>query len=211
MSHFGKMMVKKVKLVPWGEDFRGHLFQSVVFCTQKRVKNKLHLQFLLKAGDSQFLDQLEQIPAYTAENRPMDFVFQKSLQSDGLWKSTCFELFLRLKGGPSYLEFNLNTEQRWNLYRFSNYREGMTAAKKVPPVKIHFHRSHGGEFLIELSLELKLIQKLFENLNLRWSDIELKPTMVMKTKSGEVFYLAPEHAEGKPDFHSSLGYEQIKG
>ena len=34
-------------------------------------------------------------------------------RADELWKTTCFELFLRPGGGASYCEFNLSPSERW--------------------------------------------------------------------------------------------------
>ncbi|HBR83499.1 MAG TPA: hypothetical protein DD861_04765, partial [Erythrobacter sp.] len=47
-------------------------------------------------------------------------------RADGLWQTTCFELFLRPDGGTAYHEFNLSPSERWNAYRFSAPRDGMS-------------------------------------------------------------------------------------
>lgn len=44
---------------------------------------------------------------------------------DGLWKETCFELFVAEKGRDEYREFNLSPAGHWNVYRFDGYRKGM--------------------------------------------------------------------------------------
>lgn len=46
-------------------------------------------------------------------------------RADGLWQTTCFELFLRPEGGESYAEFNLSPSEAWNAYNFASYRQGM--------------------------------------------------------------------------------------
>jgi len=46
-------------------------------------------------------------------------------RADGLWQSTCFELFLRPEGGESYSEWNLSPSRGWNAYDFDGYRAGM--------------------------------------------------------------------------------------
>ena len=46
-------------------------------------------------------------------------------RADGLWETTCFELFLRPDGGTAYCEFNLSPSERWNAYDFAARREGM--------------------------------------------------------------------------------------
>lgn len=44
---------------------------------------------------------------------------------DGLWQTTCFELFLQPDGDEDYCEFNLSPSEAWNAYDFDRYREGM--------------------------------------------------------------------------------------
>lgn len=51
---------------------------------------------------------------------------------DGLWQTTCFELFLQPDGDAGYCEFNLSPSEAWNAYDFDGYRGGMrerTAAR----------------------------------------------------------------------------------
>ena len=46
-------------------------------------------------------------------------------RADELWRTTCFELFVRPVGGTAYSEFNLSPSERWAAYNFSEPREGM--------------------------------------------------------------------------------------
>ena len=45
---------------------------------------------------------------------------------DGLWHETCLEFFLAPPDSPRYWEFNLSPAGHWNVYRFRDYRQGMT-------------------------------------------------------------------------------------
>jgi len=45
-------------------------------------------------------------------------------RTDGLWRTTCFELFLRRPGNDAYFEFNFSPAGRWAAYRFDGYRRG---------------------------------------------------------------------------------------
>ena len=47
-------------------------------------------------------------------------------RADELWRTTCFEAFLRPVGGESYVELNLSPSERWNAYDFDRYREAMS-------------------------------------------------------------------------------------
>ncbi|UIP05813.1 DOMON-like domain-containing protein [Erythrobacter sp. SDW2] len=51
------------------------------------------------------------------------------LRRDGLWQTTCFELFLQPDGEAGYCEFNLSPSEAWNVYDFHAYREGMCERK----------------------------------------------------------------------------------
>ncbi|MCP9223203.1 DOMON-like domain-containing protein [Erythrobacter sp. LQ02-29] len=46
-------------------------------------------------------------------------------RADGLWQTTCFELFLRPEAGEGYCEFNFSPSDRWNAYDFDRYRDGV--------------------------------------------------------------------------------------
>ena len=46
-------------------------------------------------------------------------------RADELWRTTCFELFLKPDGGSAYFEFNLSPSERWAAYDFSDRRDGM--------------------------------------------------------------------------------------
>ncbi len=46
-------------------------------------------------------------------------------RQDGLWNSTCFELFARQPGRAEYIEFNFAPYAAWAAYRFSGTRAGM--------------------------------------------------------------------------------------
>src|SRR4051812_28943016 len=43
-------------------------------------------------------------------------------RTDGLWRHTCFEAFLRTRGAPAYCEFNFAPSSQWAAYSFESYR-----------------------------------------------------------------------------------------
>lgn len=55
-----------------------------------------------------------QIPPFAGKGR-----------ADGLWRTTCFELFIRAGGDENYVELNLSPSERWAAYDFAAYRRGM--------------------------------------------------------------------------------------
>ena len=50
------------------------------------------------------------------------------VRTDGLWKTTCFEAFLRRPGAAGYREWNFAPSSQWAAYDFTDYREGMIDA-----------------------------------------------------------------------------------
>src|SRR5689334_3335291 len=54
-------------------------------------------------------------------------------RTDELWKTTCFEAFLRPLGETSYLEWNFAPSGQWASYEFSDYRDGMAEAEVTQP------------------------------------------------------------------------------
>ena len=55
-------------------------------------------------------------------------------RADGLWRTTCFELFVKPAGGAGYFEFNFSPSSQWAAYRFEGYRSGMTELLVLAPV-----------------------------------------------------------------------------
>lgn len=44
-------------------------------------------------------------------------------RADGLWRKTCFEVFLRRPGETAYQEFNFSPSGEWAAYSFDDYRK----------------------------------------------------------------------------------------
>ncbi|MFA5530691.1 MAG: DOMON-like domain-containing protein [Thiohalomonadaceae bacterium] len=67
---------------------------------------------------------------------------QTPAAADGLWRHTCFELFVAQPGAPGYLEFNFSPSGAWAVYAFERYRQrvplddGLVAAA-APSIKVH--------------------------------------------------------------------------
>ena len=81
---------------------------SVTARTLSRDKNWLLLRWRIE-GSGKLL-----VPAFAGKGR-----------ADELWRTTCFELFLKPGGGTAYCEFNLSPSERWAAYDFSDRRDGM--------------------------------------------------------------------------------------
>ena len=108
-------------------------------------------------------------------------------RTDGLWRTTCFELFLRLDD-RRYVEFNFSPSTRWAAYGFSDYRAGMSPLPcDVDPV---IERLHDG---IEVDCDLG---------GLPSGALAMSLSAVIEEEGGVKSFWALTHAPGPPDFHN---------
>ena len=113
-----------------------------------------------------------------------------SLRRDGLWQSTCFEMFLMRDDGR-YFEFNLSPSSEWAIYTFDSYRNGMRPLEVDIPPQIEITESVSA-FSLEADVDLGQIP--LEKLALALS-------AVIEETGGHKSYWALAHPPGKPDFH----------
>lgn len=113
---------------------------------------------------------------------------------DGLWQTTCMELFVRIGAGPGYLEFNFAASHDWAAYCFTCYREGM--AQLPAAVRVGSDQDPpGGEASIAVSLNPEGIAALQPGAVIAIS-------AVIEEADGTKSYWALVHPPGKPDFHA---------
>lgn len=77
--------------------------------------------------------------------------FAGQARTDGLWQTTCFELFVKVPGGAGYAEFNLSPSERWAAYDFAGYREGM-AERFVPRAPVCTPRRGGSALIFDAAI-----------------------------------------------------------
>ena len=116
--------------------------------------------------------------------------FERSGRTDGLWRSTCFEAFVKPERGEGYRECNFAGLQ-WASYRFSGYRTGMIEAAFQP-------RAIEGA-ADWLSVEIEPGQ--FARPDLPAPDWRIGLSAVIEDVDGNLSYWALAHSPGKPDFH----------
>ncbi len=113
------------------------------------------------------------------------------LRRDGLWQTTCFELFLKPVGGEAYFEFNFSPSTEWAAYRFESYRQGMSAF--VQPVDPFIRRGDGSSpFPIKVDFDLSGLPNV---------PMQMGLSAVLEERDGRKSYWALAHPPGKPDFH----------
>ena len=120
------------------------------------------------------------------------------VRKDRLWEETCFELFFGAKGSERYWEFNLSPAGHWNVYRFSDYREGMTREPAFARLPFVVRK---GTAALELRLEVD-IGKIVP----AGAAFEVGVSAVAKTLTGKATHWALAHPGPRPDFHRRDGF-----
>jgi hypothetical protein len=110
-------------------------------------------------------------------------------RADELWRTTCFEAFLRETTGEGYREWNFAPSGQWAAYDFTGYREGMAEAEigAAPYIRIE-------DNLTWWTLGATIAVPA----DTHW---ELGLTAVLEEKDGTKSYWALTHAADEPDFH----------
>jgi len=112
-------------------------------------------------------------------------------RTDGLWKSTCFEAFLRVPGLDSYYEFNFSPSGRWAAYAFDGYRKGRRDLELAVEPHVEVDPERPLDFSVDLDLSDTPNVPMLASL-----------TAVVEEQDGTMSYWALAHAPGdKPDFH----------
>jgi len=113
-------------------------------------------------------------------------------RDDGLWQTTCFELFLKPPEGESYHEFNFSPSGRWAAYDFTGYREGMAEGSMVPPPQSQ-EKGHAHILTFDTQLRASTLPP---------RPLKMGLTAVIEEEDGVKSFWAIAHPPGAPDFHS---------
>jgi len=110
-------------------------------------------------------------------------------RADDLWRTTCFEAFIRIAGEPGYFEWNFAPSGDWAAYAFSHYREGRVDAEAVstPYVRIEDNFTW---WAVGATISIPVEP-----------DLLLGLSAVIEETGGTKSYWALAHAPGPPDFH----------
>jgi len=112
-------------------------------------------------------------------------------RKDELWRTTCFEAFLRPLAQGSYMEWNFAPSGDWAAYGFTGYREGMAEAEVGQPPYIRIEDN-----LTWWTLGATIAVEAGK----KW-DFGL--SVVLEEANGAKSYWALAHASGRPDFHAA--------
>jgi hypothetical protein len=156
----------------------------------KRLNQELSIIFQLKG-------EIEKIAVTPTDTHPS--------RRNELWQTTCFEFFLGLKGSPKYWEFNLSPAGHWNIYRFDDYRQGMTeelAFESLPfLVKVQ-----PDSLTLSLSLDLEPIISPTQNLEVGITTVIQSKINNLISEQDSVTYWALTHVAQEADFHQRKSF-----
>lgn len=114
------------------------------------------------------------------------------VRQDGLWQTTCFEMFLQQRGGSAYAEFNFSPSEAWAAYDFADWREGMVE-RPLCNYPVITPRKGGGTLIFDVAIPLADLPDLPAALSL---------AAVIEEEEGVKSYWAMAHGDpDKPDFH----------
>jgi hypothetical protein len=119
----------------------------------------------------------------------------KNARTDGLWRHTCFEVFVGPKDGSSYVELNFATSSAWAAYTFDNYRFGMKPLATLKPPTIAF-KSEADVLVIDVTMQMRLLTL----------ESKLGFAAVIEDLDGQVSHWALAHPAAKADFHDANGW-----
>ena len=115
-------------------------------------------------------------------------------RTDGLWKQTCFEAFVALRGG-GYIELNFSPSSQWAAYRFDDYRRGM----REEPAEVETWID-AGETWIAIEAAVRCEALAAESL--------LGLSAVIRERDS-TSYWALGHPDGAPDFHDRACFKGL--
>jgi len=122
----------------------------------------------------------------------------KSKRLDNLWQTTCLEFFLAGADTSRYWEFNLSPSACWNVYRFTDYREGMAVETAIADVPFQVSQT-GDRLLLEVEVDLNALL-------LAKTRVSLAIAAVIQQASGGLSYWALYHPGKQADFHDREGF-----
>ena len=127
---------------------------------------------------------------------------RSSRQADGLWRHTCFEVFVMAAGGPGYREFNFSPSGEWAVYTFHGYRDGAALEIGLTPGIVVRRTANRLELDAEIRQDFLLAGRL----------LRLGLSAVVEEADGGLSYWALRHPPGRPDFHhvDAFAYQLVR-
>lgn len=152
------------------------------------IDNKLHLKYLLSGS----LDKILKLDESLQINRKNE-----------IWKSTCFEFFLKSPQQNHYWEMNLSPSGDWNFYHLEDYRKSLKEEALIgtPQIQKDFN---GEKFQLSCSFDLNsLMNSIMISKGIAASVFQMGLSCILQKRDLTVEYYSLGHSKEKPDFHNS--------
>lgn len=124
-------------------------------------------------------------------------------RQDGLWESTCFEVFFAPMQSPKYWEINVSPAGHWNTYRFDGYRQGMHVEPLLQVVQSGSACQAGEIFTMDFRMDLT---PLLREHALTPGILECNPCCILLDRRQRKSYWARQHQPPRPDFHQRANF-----
>lgn len=115
-------------------------------------------------------------------------------RADELWRTTCFELFLKGKNG-FYRELNFTPSGHWAAYAFDHYRSGMRDVDALVATQVA-----RTETTLTLAATIRIDLTDVTRLGL---------SAIIEESGGRKSYWALAHPAGPPDFHEQTCFRAL--
>jgi hypothetical protein len=114
---------------------------------------------------------------------------EEPARRDNLWRSTCFECFLKEDGATAYQEWNFSPSGDWASYDFTSKRQGMTSAEvPIPPyIRVEDNLTWWG---LGATLAIPADARF-----------TIALSCVIEEQAGQRSFWALHHPSEQPDFH----------
>lgn len=119
---------------------------------------------------------------------------QTTERADGLWKTTCFEWFLKPHSGEAYWEANFSPTGAWNIYLLDGYRKNLLSEERVSNLPLTTEM---------LSTEWHLNAQIdFSKIAFpAGTNFKAHLSAVIETVDDQKSYWSLKHTQKQPDFH----------
>ncbi|MBB1125052.1 DOMON-like domain-containing protein [Thiospirillum jenense] len=122
-----------------------------------------------------------------------------SQSTDGLWQSTCFEIFIGLPNTCAYIELNASPSGQWASYQFTSYRARDVAQDHQLRPYIKQRRGTARHFALQVVFTLPA--RLCGSDATNADSYAVGLAAVIAARDGSLSYWALHHASARPDFH----------
>lgn len=118
-------------------------------------------------------------------------------RKERLWESTCLECFFSRPDQAGYWEVNISPAGDWNVYGFSDYRQGMHEETAIDGVTV----------TVNDTVDTIAVTVALPTAGLFTGEAPLKAGLcvVLEEHSGRQSFWALAHPLGRPDFHHRCG------